>query len=218
MAKWKDIYVIAAPSGTGKTTLNRRLVKELPDFEVSISLTTRHRRENETHGVHYWFVDESEFKKRIADGSMLEWAEVHGNLYGTTLDEMDRIRLKKHAAILEIDVQGWASVRPLLPKEHSCSVFILPPTMNSLWERLNLRGTDSLSVQEKRLRSAYEELRSAAFFDHFIVNDDLEKAYAELKALVQYGKPSSMTHEEGVEHSQKLLKEFETHSYLRKIS
>ena len=122
-------YIITAPSGTGKSTINRRLVKDIENLEFSVSYTTRDRRPDEINGIHYWFIEQKEFKKLIQQKEMLEWAEVFGNFYGTSQLEINRIISQRKEALLEIDVQGWLtlkkSVNPL------CSLFILPPWLRS---------------------------------------------------------------------------------------
>jgi len=195
--------------------MTRRLIKEVSDVEISISLTTRPQRQGEENGVHYWFVDKDAFQKSIDRQDFLEWAEVFGNFYGTTFNEIERIRAKGHRIILEIDVQGWESIKKTIPTAQS--VFILPPSLKTLWERLTSRGTDSLEVRWKRLITAKQELNSAASFEHFIINDDLEKSYAELKNLVSLGRPVSLSRELGIKHNQTLLSEFETAPWLKEI-
>ena len=198
------VLVITAPSGTGKTTLNRRLVDELGNLEVSISLTTRQSRKNETHGDHYWFVTRQEFQEKISTGKMLEWAEVFGNLYGTSLDELHRIREGGRRPVLEIDVQGWEKAKDKLTD--AISVFIMPPSMKTLWERLRNRGTDSLEVRLRRIHTAREELDHGKHYQYFVINDDLERAYLELKEIVLGNKPS-LNRQDGLSHCQKLLEE-----------
>lgn len=206
MASLEQIYVVSAPSGAGKTTLNRRLVAAHPDVEISVSLTTRKRRSGEQDGVHYYFVSKQEFQKQIDSGEMLEWAEVHGNYYGTSKRELRKIAERGHNAILEIDVQGWLNARPGLTRV--TSIFIMPPDIKTLRERLSQRGTDSEDAVERRLRNARQEIELASKYDHFIINDDLNKAYSDLEGIITAGRNSSTSPEEANLHKIKLLEEF----------
>ncbi len=199
-------FVIAAPSGAGKTTLNRRLMSEHPCVELSVSYTTRARRVGETHGVDYWFISADEFKRKIADHEMVEWAEVHGSYYGTGCDEVERIRAKGHHVLLEIDVQGFHQIKAKVPD--AVSIFIMPPSVDLLEKRLRGRGTDKLEVVERRLRVAKAELEEARFFDFFIVNDDLESAYADLAAIIIDGVAPKLDQKSGMEHRSHLIAEF----------
>ena len=204
MADNLGVLVITAPSGTGKTTLNRRLVRELSNLEISVSLTTRSSRQNEINGDHYWFVTKQEFQNKITSGTMLEWAEVFGNLYGTSLDEVQRIQTEGKRPVLEIDVQGWEKAKDKLPG--ATSVFIMPPSMKTLWERLKNRGTDPLEVRLRRINTAREELDHGKHYQYFVINDDLDRAYFELKQIVLGQKPS-LDRQNGLSHCQKLLNE-----------
>lgn len=207
MSDLKRVYVVSAPSGAGKTTLNRMLVEKYPEVELSVSLTTRPMREGDVHGRDYYFVDPDQFQRHIDSGDMLEWANVHGNLYGTSKAQLRAIEGKGHYALLEIDVQGWEQARRKLRK--STSIFILPPSFNALAERLIGRGTDPREVQLTRMRNAYEEIRQARHYDFFIVNDSLEKAFEELEAIVIKKEKGRIDRKEGERNCQKLLQEFE---------
>ncbi|NRA44720.1 MAG: guanylate kinase [Oligoflexales bacterium] len=198
------VLVITAPSGTGKTTLNRRLVRELSNLEISVSLTTRSMRKNEKHGDHYWFISKEEFEEKLSSGKMLEWAEVFGNLYGTSLDEMHRIQANGKRPVLEIDVQGWEKAKDKLP--NATSIFIMPPSMRALWERLKKRGTDPLEVRLRRIHTAREELDHGKHYQYFVINDDLDRAYLELKQIV-LGREPTLDRQNGLSHCQKLLNE-----------
>lgn len=201
-----SIIIVTAPSGTGKTTLTRRLVRESQDLSFSVSVTTRSKREGENNGEHYWYVDEKTFKQYVEENRMVEWANVFGNLYGTTKDEIKRIHDRQQRALLEIDVQGAKSIREIY--KDACAIFIMPPSIESLWERLRLRGTDSLEVRWRRLQTAGEELQAGKNFQHFIINEHLETAFSELYNLVEKGKPVSLSYEAGVHHCNELIKEF----------
>ena len=197
MKNFEDVYVVIAPSGTGKTTLNRRLIKENSDkIEMSISYTTRPKRDGEVDGEHYHFVSIEKFKELVDKGQMLEWAEVHKNFYGTPITEIDRIREADKKTLLEIDLQGWFKAQELLPGAQS--IFIMPPSMETMWERLEKRGTDNLDVRLIRLNSAKAELLGAETCDHFIINDEIEKAYTELEACIISSIPPKLKKENAI--------------------
>lgn len=209
------VFVVSAPSGTGKTTLNTRLMTEFSNVEISISHTTRAMRSNEITGKHYHFVSKEDFQQMIRKGEMLEWADVFGNLYGTSRHEIDRIFAKQHHVLLEIDVQGCRSVINQLPE--AITVFILPPSIEDLWHRLEARGTDKLADRWRRLLTAKQEIEVGHLYEHFIVNDDREKAFQELKRVLVEGKHSSISHAEGVAMCQKLLQEFDTSALIQEL-
>lgn len=210
------VYVVSAPSGTGKTTLNRQLIDEHSHIQMAISYTTRKKRKNETNGVDYHFVTESKFREIIKKGEMLEYAEVFGTLYGTPLSEIERIQTDGNIALLEIDVQGWRQAR--MKVAQATSIFILPPSVESLWQRLETRGTESKEVRWRRLMTSRAEISSGNLYDNFIVNIDLAAAYTELQDLIIHGKKSTIGKEEGVEICQKLLNEFDNSPWLQKLA
>ncbi|MFI3271513.1 MAG: guanylate kinase [Pseudomonadota bacterium] len=174
------VLVLCAPSGTGKTTLTKRLLEEFPDFAFSISCTTRGPRTGEVDGRDYHFISVEEFLRRRDAGFFAEWAEVHGNYYGTPLEATRAMLAAGKDVLFDIDVQGARQVRETMPQ--ATFVFILPPSMEELERRLRSRGTDDDATIMKRLRNAGKELRNADFFDAFIMNDDIDTAYAALKA------------------------------------
>ena len=176
------LYVIAAPSGAGKTTLVKALVERHPELRFSISYTTRKRRRNETHGVDYLFVDDDAFEQLRADGELLEYAEVFDNFYGTSRAQVEEHLAAEHSVILEIDWQGARQVRESMPD--SVSIFVLPPSVAELERRLRDRRTDSASVIARRLRDAKSDMAHWDEFDHVIINDDLEDAVGELEAVL----------------------------------
>lgn len=172
--------VICAPSGAGKTTLVNRLIAEFP-LEFSISCTTRAPRGEEKDGVDYIFLDRETFLQRRERGFFAEWAEVHGNFYGTPLEPV-RERLKQGKDMLfDIDVQGAAQLSLTLPEARFA--FILPPSMAELERRLRGRGTDSDEAIAVRLANARAEIMNSHWFDAMIVNDDIDKAYDQLRAF-----------------------------------
>ena len=175
------LFIISAASGTGKTTLVTALVKDMPGVIHSISSTTRARRDGEIDGVHYHFVSVDEFKAMIARGAFYEHAEVHGNFYGTSREWVEARLAEGQDVILEIDWQGAAQMRKLMP---SCiTVFILPPSIAALDARLRGRGKDSEEVIQRRLAAAKGEIAHAPEYDYLIINDQLDQALTELKAV-----------------------------------
>lgn len=176
-----NLFILSSPSGGGKGTLIREILNRVPDVGYSISFTTRRARLGEVHGQHYYFVSAAEFEKLIAAGEFLEYANVHGNFYGTSRGEVEKELLAGRDVILEIDVQGAASIKRLMPE--AVSVFILPPDYETLRERLIRRGTDSADVLAVRLKNAPGEIRRYAEFDYTVVNDEKETAFARLAAI-----------------------------------
>ncbi len=177
------IFIVTAASGTGKTTLVSRLSSREQDIRVSISHTTRAPREGEQNGVHYHFVSKNEFEEMIAANAFIEHAQVYGNYYGTSLAAVESLKKAGFNVILEIDVQGAAQIRQLLPD--ATSIFILPPSMAELNERLINRGTDSQEVIQYRLGKAREEIEQCYLFDYVIVNQELDQAELDLLAIIR---------------------------------
>jgi guanylate kinase len=176
------LLVLSGPSGAGKGTLVDRLVAARPECTFSISATTRPRRSNEQDGVQYEFVSREEFERRRAAGMFLEWAEVHDQLYATPTRFVDEGVQAGRIVVLDVDVQGGASVRRVRPD--SVSVFVYPPSIEALRKRLLQRSTDLPEVVETRLHNAPGELMQYRGYDYLVVNDDLEQAVARLVAIV----------------------------------
>lgn len=216
MSNHHRIFIVSAPSGTGKTTLNRRLIAAHPEVEMSISYTTRAARTGEVDGVHYHFVGEPEFQKLIHTGQMLEYAEVFGTLYGTARAELNRIEAAGHKALLEIDVQGWRQARVKLSDAYS--IFILPPSVAVLWERLERRGTEAKSVRWRRLMTARSEIASGGLYDGFIVNHSLDAAYRELEDIIINGEKPKIGTAQGSALCQALLAEFDQAPWLQQLA
>lgn len=178
-----NLFVIAAPSGAGKTSLVRALVAEDARLQLSVSHTTREPRPGEIDGEHYHFTSRESFEQLIAAGRMLEHAEVHGNHYGTGRDQVDSAFANDRDVILEIDWQGARQVRERFP---GCVlIFILPPSREALHERLQKRGQDSPEVIIRRIANARGEMQHATEFDYLIVNDQFDVAQADLAAIVR---------------------------------
>lgn len=178
-----NLYVVAAPSGAGKTTLVRLLLQRKPDIRLSISYTTRAARPGEENGRAYNFVSVQEFVAMRERGDFLEWAEVHGNFYGTSRLWIESRIAEGHDVLLEIDWQGARQVRSIFPE--ALGIFILPPDMETLSSRLAGRGTDDPEVIARRLAAAEEEMRHVGEFDYVIINDDLNQALEDLCAIVR---------------------------------
>lgn len=190
-------------------------MRDFPVIEIAISHTTRKKRDGEIEGSSYHFVNREHFQTMIHHGELLEWAEVFGNFYGTSRRELDRIFAKRHHALLEIDVQGCETI--LRSKPDAITVFILPPSIEALWHRLELRGTDSEKERWKRLIAAKKEISSGNLYEHFIINDHMERAYSELKSVLIDGQHSKLSKDQGIELCDKLVAEFETSTLLQSL-
>lgn len=177
-----NLYIISAPSGAGKTSLVKKLIAHTPNLIVSVSHTTRQTREGEIHGKDYFFVTIEEFKDMQIKGAFLECAQVFDNFYGTAQETVENNLENGFDVILEIDWQGAQQVRKLMPE--SLSICILPPSIETLRHRLEMRGKDSEEIIERRMRDAVTEMSHYPEFDYLIVNDDFNAALNELKSIV----------------------------------
>ena len=180
--KTGHLYIVAAPTGAGKTTLVRMLLERDSEIRLSVSSTTRAPRTGEQDGREYQFVDVQQFLDRVSQGEFLEWAEVHGNYYGTSKRWIEAEMTAGRDVLLEIDWQGAQQVRKAFPK--AIGVFILPPSMDALKARLSGRGTDSAETIARRIAAARDEMRHVDEFDYVIINDDLQQALDNLLAVV----------------------------------
>lgn len=177
------LLVLSAPSGAGKTTLAHRLMEEFPEAIFSISHTTRRPRGAERDGIDYQFVDVQTFQEKIERGEFVEWAEVHGHFYGSPRSVVDQARERRGVAVFDIDVQGGNAIRKKHPD--AVLVFILPPSMEELERRLRERKTDSDETIRRRMLAARSEIeRGVASYDYIIVNDDIDRAFSLLRAVV----------------------------------
>ncbi len=176
------IMIISAPSGAGKTTLCRELRHRFPAMRESISYTTRLPRPGEVDGEDYCFVSREEFQAMVAEDAFAEWAEVHGNLYGTALKTLEEARKNGIDLLLDIDCQGAKALKQRF--EGGVYVFILPPSMEELRRRLEGRSSDAREVIERRIKRASDEIKEARWYDYIIINDRVQDASEELSAIV----------------------------------
>lgn len=198
-----SIVVISAPSGGGKSTLVKRLVASDPNVRPSISYTTRPRRSGERDGRDYFFVSEEQFKRMIADGEFVEWAEVFGNLYGTSWKQLRAAQEGGKDILLNIDVQGHRQVRERLPE--AVSVFVLPPSFQELDRRLRRRHLDRPKVIQDRLAAARKEITHWPEYDYLVINDRLSRATQALQAVVRAARLRRQNQEQ---HAREICKTF----------
>jgi guanylate kinase len=185
------LFIVCSPSGAGKTTLTRELLRTFSRLTFSVSCTTRKPRGTEVDGRDYFFISRDEFMHRVDQGAFVEWAEVHGNLYGTTLMELERARAEEKVGIVfDVDYQGARQIKAKLPS--AVGVFILPPSMEELARRLRGRATDDEATIQRRFAKAKHEIENYRLFDYLIVNDDLEKSHSRLRSIV-YAESSRTT-------------------------
>jgi guanylate kinase len=178
-----NLFIISAPSGTGKTTILKRVISELESIVFSVSHTTRAPRIGEKEGVDYFFVEKDTFETMQKKGLFLEWAEVHANLYGTSSHAVKELTEQGKDVILDIDVQGARQVMDKV-REKVFFVFIAPPSLQELEKRLANRGTESESVISTRLKNAHDEMKSLEHYDYVIVNEQVDRAVEVLKSII----------------------------------
>ena len=183
-SKTGRLVIISGPSSVGKSTICKKVVERLDNAYISVSLTTRPKSDKEIDGRDYWFVTKEQFQQRIENGSLLEYAEVFGNLYGTPTDKVDVSLQAGEIVILEIDVQGARQVKTHYPD--AAMVFILPPSQKELTERMNGRGREDAEAAAKRLNWASNEIAAAwQYYKHMVINDDLEQAVNEVIEIIE---------------------------------
>ena len=179
------LVIFSAPSGSGKTTIVRELLKRFPRFEFSISATSRAPRGVEQHGVDYYFLSNDEFRARVERNEFVEWEEVYqGTCYGTLRSEMERIWSNGNIIIFDVDVLGGINLKRIFGDD-ACSIFIMPPSVEELERRLRGRGTDSEEVILKRIGKAEFELSKSPEFDYTVVNDDLQEAIEQTASIIE---------------------------------
>jgi len=176
------LFVISAPSGAGKSTLCRELVRRYKDIRLSVSYTTRPQRKGEINNVHYTFISEKKFRSMITGKKFAEWAMVHGNLYGTSVDRLKKLSREGSDILLDIDVQGARQVKGTY--KNTVYIFILPPSMEILKKRLMKRKTESGEAVAMRLKKADDEISSYKEYDYVIINDKLDQAYRQLESII----------------------------------
>jgi len=178
------VVIFSAPSGSGKTTIVRELLRRFPQFEFSVSATSRAPRGCEQHGRDYYFLSPEEFSRAVADDRFVEWEEVYsGTCYGTLRSEVERIWAKGHVIVFDVDVIGGINLKRIFGSD-ACSVFIMPPSIGELRRRLVSRATDSPEVIDRRVAKAEFELTKAPEFDRVVVNDVLDDAVREVTAII----------------------------------
>ncbi len=176
------LFVISAPSGTGKSTIIRKVRGGLDRLAYSISHTTRPPRGSERDGVDYYFVDRAGFDRMIAQGALVEWAEVYGAYYGTSVPELERLTREGLDVLLDIDHQGARNIRARFPD--AVLIYLLPPSLEALEARLSGRGTDSPESIRNRMEKSYREMTHCAWYDYIVINDDLDQAVAAVRAVI----------------------------------
>ena len=193
------MLILSSPSGAGKTTLTRMLLQAKDiDLTLSISVTTRARRSSEVDGIHYSFIQRAQFERMRDAGDLLEWAEVHGNFYGTPRGPVETVLGQGRDVLFDIDYQGAQQVREKAQSD-VVTIFILPPSMKELRARLERRAEDAAATIEKRLENARNEIRRWAQYDYVLVNDDLQKTYEELIQILRAERLKRSRRQPGVE-------------------
>ncbi len=178
----KKLFIISGSSGVGKGTIIKEFLKRHPEFRLSVSCTTRTKREGEIHGKNYFFLTEEEFKKCINNNEFLEWAEFSGNRYGTKREFVENCLKNNENLILEIDTKGALNVKKLMPE--SVLIFIVPPSTEELEKRLRGRHTETEEAIQKRLASIKSELENSKYFDYQVINDTVENAVKKLEEIL----------------------------------
>ncbi len=182
MAHEPLIFIVSAPSGAGKTSLCREVVRLLPDLCFSVSITTRAPRSHENDGIDYHFVSLADFKRMIETGQLLEWTEIYGNFYGTSRAVMDECSSQGKDILFDIDQAGARRIKEIYPQ--SITMYILPPSQRELHERLINRGTENEEVMRNRLDQAQKEIEQSSWYEHKVVNDDFSQAVNRVREII----------------------------------
>lgn len=182
VSKNGSIFIVSAPSGTGKSTICKEIIKQIPDLKFSISYTTRAKRKGEVNGVDYFFISESDFDKKLKENFFIEWADVYGKKYGTSADFIKKTISEGQDILLEIDVQGARNIKNIF--EGAIAIFILPPSIQELEKRMKHRNENNESDMALRLRNARDEIMKSTFYDYIVINDDLDSAVEKVKSII----------------------------------
>ncbi|MBR5465711.1 MAG: guanylate kinase [Alistipes sp.] len=178
------VVIFSAPSGSGKTTIVRRLLEQYTQFEFSISATSRAPRGQERDGIDYHFLSQEAFKQKVSEDAFVEWEEVYaGTCYGTLKSEVERIWAKDHVILFDVDVMGGINLKRIFG-DNACSIFVMPPSIEELRRRLVGRATDSMEIIEKRVAKAAFEIEKSPEFDHTVINDNLEEAISHTRTIL----------------------------------
>lgn len=178
------VIVLVAPSGAGKTTIANRLLEDYSEIKFSVSATTRAPRDGEVDGKNYYFLSSEEFNQKVENNDFLEWEYYNNNKYGTLRSEVDKMVESGYFPLLDIEVKGAKNIKRIYGSD-AIAIFIQPPSIDELKQRLTKRGTETTKIVENRLKEAKQEMQSADDFDYLVVNDDLEAAYNEVKAIIE---------------------------------
>jgi guanylate kinase len=180
----KKFIVFSSPSGGGKSTFVKKLLADYNNLILSVSATTRAPRIGEVDGIHYHFIDKSDFQQMIVNGDLIEWEEIFGNYYGTPLSEIQKVEKQNKCLLFDIDVKGAISIKRKFPDD-SLLIFLAPPSIEQLLERLKKRNTESAEQLSLRLDRANYEMSFIDKFDNIVINDDLDTAYNQVKAIIE---------------------------------
>lgn len=180
--KTGSLFIISAPSGTGKTTICKEIIKRVPDIILSVSYTTRAKRKGEVEGIDYFFISDNDFDKKIKSNFFIEWADVYGKKYGTSADFIKKALSGGKDILLEIDIQGARNIKKIYP--NSIAIFILPPSIQELEKRMTKRNENSKEDMMLRLTKARDEIMKSTFYDYIVINDNLNSAVEKIMSII----------------------------------